>query len=73
MEYLRIFFTPELCAYIDGLFKDPGQIIVKQYSNVILEKLPFYDDFRKKIADKYKDKVLDQLAVGNLFESSAEN
>lgn len=73
LEYLRIFFTPELCAYIDGLFKDPGQIIVKQYSNVILEKLPFYDDFRRKIADKYKDKVLDQLAVGNLFESSAEN
>ena len=46
---------------------------MKQYSNVILEKLPFYDDFRRKIADKYKDKVLDQLAVGNLFESSAEN
>lgn len=67
IKYLRAFFDENLCVYVDYLFKSPEDIIAKQYSDVILKRLPFYDDFRIKVSRKYKDCILNQNELARLL------
>lgn len=68
MEYLHTFFTNDLCDRVDWIFNKPDLVVQKQYSDIIVRRLPYFDDFRCKLAAKYGHIKLDQMDNADMFD-----
>ena len=67
IEYLKIFFSDDLCILIDKIFKEPEKVIVNQYKNAIKGKNEEYEHFRELIALKYSNIVINQKNNEKIF------